>query len=143
MICPIFIVETFLHSFYPDSLKNWNDLGPEVRKIESISLFKNTILKTIWPNKRSIFKIHDPTGFKYIYQLRVGLSPLRHHKKRHRFIDTPSDKCRCGKGIETTDHFLLDCSLFKTHRDRLLSVVNPITSKLYPRDSVSNSIRSD
>ena len=128
---------------YPDSVQNWNNLGPEIREIESISHFKNTILKTIKPQKRSIFKLHDPSGVKYLYQLRVGLSPLRHHKKRHRFIDTPNDTCRCGKGIETTDHFLLECSLFKIHRARLLSVINPITSKLYPWDSVTNSVRSD
>ena len=135
--------QRFLHSFYPDSVQNWNNLGPEIREIESISHFKNTILKTIKPQKRSIFKLHDPSGVKYLYQLRVGLSPLRHHKKRHRFIDTPNDTCRCGKGIETTDHFLLECSLFKIHRARLLSVINPITSKLYPWDSVTNSVRSD
>ena len=69
----------FLHSFYPDSVKNWNNLGPEIRNIESISLFKKTILKTIKPQKRSIFKLHDTNGVKFIYQLRVGLSPLRHH----------------------------------------------------------------
>ena len=132
----------FLYSFYPDSVKNWNNLGPEIRKIESISLFKKSILKSIKPQKRSIFKLHD-TGVKFIYQLRVGLSPLRHHKKRHRFIDTPNDMCRCGQGIETTDHFLLDCPLFTIHRDRFLSVVSPITSKLFPWDSITNPVRSN
>ena len=33
--------------------------------------------------------IHDPSGLRYLFQLRVGLSPLRYHKKRHNFIDTP------------------------------------------------------
>ena len=67
---------------------------------------------------------------------------MKHHKKRHSFIDTPSDRCHCGQGIETTDHFLLDCSLFKTHRDRLLSVVNPITSKLFSWDSATNLLKT-
>ena len=70
----------FLSSFYPDSIKCWNELGPEMRQSESISGFKQKILKIIQPAKQSIFKIHDPHGIKYIYQLRVGLSPLRYHK---------------------------------------------------------------
>ena len=40
-----------------------------------------------------MFDIHDPTGVRYLFQLRVGLSPLRYHKKRHNFIDTPSNEC--------------------------------------------------
>ena len=79
----------------------------------------------------------------YTYQLSVGLSPLRHHKKRHKFIDTPNDTCRCGTGIETTDHFLVDCPLFNVQRDRLMSVVNPIVSKLHCLNSATNSVRTN
>ena len=46
------------------------------------------------PNANSIFGIHDPKGLRYIFQLRVSLSPLRSHKFRHNFDDTPSDICR-------------------------------------------------
>ena len=66
----------FLHSFYPDSINCWNELDPDIRKIETLSRFKSAILKTIKPQKRSIFRIHDSTGIRYIYQLRVGLVPL-------------------------------------------------------------------
>ena len=133
----------FLHSFYPDSINCWNKLDPDVRKIETLSRFKSAILKTIKPQKRSIFRIHDSTGIGYIYQLRVGLSPLRHHKKRHKFIDTPNDTCRCGTGIETTDHFLLNCPLFNVPRDTLISVANPIISKLHCWTSATNSVRTN
>ena len=30
--------------------------------------------------RKSTFGIHDPSGFRYLFQLRVGLSPLRYHK---------------------------------------------------------------
>ena len=133
----------FLHSFYPDSINCWNELDPDIRKIETLSRFKSAILKTIKPQKRSIFRIHDPTGIRYIYQLRVGLSPLKHHKKRHRFLDTPNDTCLCGTGIETTDHFLVACPLFRMQRDRLLSVVTPIISKLHCWTSATNSARTN
>ena len=89
----------FLRSFYPDSVKIWNNLGPEVRKIETLSGFKRELLKTIIPEHRSIFSVHDPDNLRYLYQLRVGLSNLRSHKYNHNFKDTPTDACRCGTGI--------------------------------------------
>ena len=128
----------FARSFYPDSVNCWNELGPEMRSIETLSTFKETYIKTIRPVKRSIFKTHDP-NIQRIYQLRVGLSPLRSHKKRHNFIDTPDDRCHCGTGIETTEHFLLDCPFFHTHRNSFLSVVNPLISEASPNSPPKNS----
>jgi hypothetical protein len=40
------------------------------------------------------------------------LTPLRAHKKRHSFKDTPEDAFRCGNGVETTEHFLLNYPFF-------------------------------
>ena len=132
----------YLDSFYPDSVIRWNELGPEMRNIESLGKFKSAILKTIRPEKRSIFKIHHPDGVKFIYQLRLGLSSLRYHKKRHGFIDTPNDRCLCGTGIETTDHFLIECPLFNEQRETLVSTIDPITSKVIVWDSAISSVRS-
>ena len=52
---------------------------------------KANILSRIRPIQKNIFGIHDPLGLRYLFQLRVGLSPLRHHKKLHNFADTPSE----------------------------------------------------
>ena len=120
----------FLYSFYPDSVNCWNDLGPELRKIETLSGFKRALIKTIQPMKRSTFNLHDPNGIRRIFQLRVGLSPLKYHKKRHNFRDTPHDTCLCGNGIESTVHFLLNCPLYITQREQFLARVNPLISKL-------------
>ena len=98
------------------------------------------------PCEYLIFGMRSNTGLFFLnprYQLRVGLSPLRHHKKRHKFIDTPNDTCRCGTRIETTDHFLLNCPLFNMQRDTLMSVANPIISRLYCWTSVTNSVRTN
>ena len=55
----------YLHSFYPDSVISWNSLGPEIRKIESISEFKKKLLETIRPHKaHPIFNGHDPENIK-------------------------------------------------------------------------------
>ena len=57
---------------------------------------------------------------------RVGLSPLKVHKKLHNFQDTPDGTCLCTLNAETTLHFLLECPNFNVQRYELFEVVNPI-----------------
>ena len=129
----------YLHSFYPDSVISWNNLGPEIRKTDSISEFKKKLLETIRPKKANpIFMVHDPENIKYIYQLRVGLSQLRSHKKKHNFRDTPTDICSCGTGVESTSHFLLLCPYFSIQRQALLSTIGSILNSNTKTPNISN-----
>ena len=118
--------QRFLNSFYPDSVVCWNKLSPETRKIDTLKKFKENILKDIKPEPKSIFNLHDPDGIKFIYQLRVGLSPLREHKNRHNFLDTPCVLCSCGTGAESTEHFLLKCPSYTEPRKELLTTINSV-----------------
>ena len=68
--------------------------------IKSLDLLKNDIISLIRPESKSFFNIHDPTGLRYLFQLRLRLSPLKGHKHCHNFIDTPSGTCQCNKCIE-------------------------------------------
>ena len=130
--------DRFLYSFYPDAVNSWNALDADVRKTETLSGFKKIIMKSIQPKKRSVFNVHDENGIRHIFQLRVGLSSLRAHKRNHNFKDTPDDRCPCGIGIETTEHFLLKCSLYQTQRETLLSSINPIISSVIPENTSNN-----
>ena len=108
--------QRYRNSFFPDSVSLWNDLGPVLRGSESLAVFKRNMLKLYRPTKKSLFNIHD-NGIKWIFQLRVGLSPLRSHKKAHKFEDTPSAICNCRlKTAETTCHFLINCPNFVNPR---------------------------
>ena len=78
---------------------------------------------------RPIFNILDPLHLRYLFQLRVGLSQLRYHKKSHNFADTPFAICLCNNGIEDTAHFLLYCSFFDNERIALTSTVDNILRK--------------
>ena len=118
--------DRYLNSFFPDTVNMWNDLGPELRGAESLSIFKKYILKIYRPEKKQIFNIHDPHGIKWIFQLRVGLSSLKSHKKSHNFQDTPDDTCCCTLSAETSHHYLLHCPNFINHRLDLFQVLNPI-----------------
>ena len=58
--------------------------------------------------------------------MRASLSPLRSHKMRHNFLDTPSDICHCNLGIEDTNHFLFLCSSYAIQRATLATSINGI-----------------
>ena len=94
-----------MNSFFPDSIKIWNSIGIDFSQVNSYPIFKKNISNLIRPNVRSIFGIYDPIGLKFLYQLRVGLSPLKYHKKRLNFQDTPDDLCDCMSEPEDTTMF--------------------------------------
>ncbi len=98
-----------MNSFFPDAVKIWNNIGEEFHSCNSIEIFKNNINKLIRPPSKSIYSVHDPKGLKHIFQLRIGLSYLKSHKKNHKFTDTPTDRCDCNCAPEDTRHFLFHC----------------------------------
>ena len=73
---------------------------------------------------KPVYDIHEPTGLRYLFQLRLGLSQLRSHKNSYGFVDTPSDICLCRLGSEDTRHFLFSCLFYATKRAVMISSVN-------------------
>ena len=121
-----FRTDRYRNSFYPDSVNSWNNIGPELRSAGNLSIFKRTILNIIRPAKKSLFGIVNPNGTRWIYQLRVGLSPLKSHKKSHHFLDTPNDICSCLIGAETIKHFILKCNFYNNYRRDLFQIVDHV-----------------
>ena len=120
-----------MNSFFPDAIASWN-LFMEMFKyndVPSIGVLKKDIIALIRPESKTFFKIHDPVGPRYLFHLRVSLSPLKGHKWCHNFIDTPSGICLCNQGIEDTSHFLFSCHLYATQRVTLVSSANEILQK--------------
>lgn len=101
--------QRFQKIFFPDAVKCWNNIGPEIRKLDSLSIFKSTLTQINKPKKKNVFNVHNPS-LKYLYQLRGGLSSLKAHKFRHKFDDTPNPTCSCGTAAESTQHFFTQLS---------------------------------
>ena len=100
------------------------------QEMPTVLSLKKHLLSLFRPNPKSIFNIYDPIGTKILFQLRLGLSKLRHHKKNHNFLDTPSDICLCKNGTENTAHYLFKCKFYATHRAKLAaSVINILSHK--------------
>ena len=122
----------YMNSFFPHAIASWNIFMEifKYKEVPSIGILKKDIISLIRPESKSFFKIHDPVGLRYLFQLRVSLSPLRSHKWCHKFIDTPSAICHCNQGIEDTSHFLFTCPSYVTQRAALVSSVNEILHKV-------------
>ena len=131
--------DRYMNSFFPDVINTWNIVIAHFPIIPSLGVFKTHILSLIRPVKKSIFHIHNPLGLHYLFQLRIGLSPLRNHKKRHGFVDTPSGDCACNQGIEDTRHFLFSCPLFIPQRATLMASVSVILQNYNLGNLATNS----
>ena len=118
--------ERFRNTFFPDAIKQWNIVISDFAEMPELKIFKSHLLSFYRPDQKSIFGAHDPQGIKWLFQLRLGLSPLRHHKKRHNFLDTPTDICMCKTGVESTEHFLLKCPFYNLKRIVLAENVIPL-----------------
>ena len=102
--------------FFPSTVTEWNKLDNNIRNSESVSAFKNQIVKFIRPSPNSTLYVHNPHGIKLLTRLRVGLSHLHEHKFRHTFQDSLDPFCDCGQDIETTIHFFLHCSNYSNQK---------------------------
>ena len=75
--------EYFANSFFQHTIKEWNNLSPEIRKSVLYEVFKNSLLKFIRLSPNSLFNVSDSLGIKLLTRLRLGLSHLREHKFNH------------------------------------------------------------
>ena len=119
----------YKNSFFPDAISTWNNIISMFEDLPTESALKKRILACVRPIPKTIYGVYNPSSTRYLFQLRVGLSNLKSHKKQHNFLDTPSDTCNCKQGIEDTRHFLLDCPFYAIHRETLSTHVNDILRK--------------
>ena len=122
----------YANSFFPYCQLNWDNLDASVKDLPTLSQFKSALLKHIRPSSRSYYNVTDKTGIHRLAQLRVGLSDLRDHRKNHHFVNCPLATCACSQGPETTQHFLLECNRFATHRNVLMSSLSGISPNIDP-----------
>ena len=129
--------EYFANSFFPYTIKEWNNLSPEIRKSVSYEVFKNSLLKFIRPSPNSLFNVSDSLGIKLLTRLRLGLSHLREHKFNHNFQDTINPLCPCSLESESTTHFFLRCQNFTDLRKCLMNELIKIDSCILTLDEKS------
>ena len=79
--------------FFRSTIIQWNNLDPNIRNSDSLSLFKKRILAFIRLSANSNFHCHDPKTLKEIRRLRLGLSHLRFYEFKQPFQDKLNVTC--------------------------------------------------
>ena len=138
-LIPNFFCRTlsFTNSFFPYSIKEWNKLDRSLTSNNSLSSFRNTLLKSIRPTPNRVYGACDPHGLILLTRLRVGLSHLREHKFKHGFNDTINPLCPCNMEVESTTHFYLHCQNFVTQRLDLMNEIFTLEPNLQNLDEKS------
>ena len=121
----------FKNSFFPSTAIEWNKIDKNIRKLESLNIFKKSILKFIRPSQNRVYNYNNPKEIKLLTRLRVGLSRLREHKFKHSFQDTLNPICNCGEDIQTTSHYLLRGPGYLQERKTLLNTMSWIVPNIF------------
>ena len=109
--CNIGPTDRYLWNFFPNAIADWNQIISDFEDRPTYGNLKSHLISLYRPKAKSIFDTHNPTFLRHLFQLRIGVSQLRYHKKRHDFKDTVTDKCLCKLGVEDSHHFFFGMPL--------------------------------
>ena len=102
-------------SFIPDTIRQWNRIDPNIRNVNSISAFKNTLRKDTVLREVPRHYAYGPRKLNIILtQIRCSASFLNYDLFRSNLISNPS--CLCGSRIEDANHFFFECPIYNNHR---------------------------
>ena len=93
---------------------NGTRFDKNIRKSESLTIFKKSILKSIRSSQSRVYNCHNPKRIK-LTRLRVCQN--------------------CGEDIETTSHYLLHCPDYLHERKTLLNTVSCIVPNIFDFDN--------
>ena len=110
----------FNTSFFPHTLKLWNDL-PKVIQLKDVQEFKTSIKVIIKPKRHKHFYTGTKVGNKLLTRIRVGRSDLNEHKFTIGLVDNP--ECQCYYKSESPEHYFLQCFLYSPERQILFNLV--------------------
>lgn len=110
----------YFSSFFPSSIREWNNLPLNIRNLPTLSMFKNylsrdkkTTPKYFYFGDRKLQILHT--------RLRTKCSSLNYHLFLKNI--SPSPLCECGQ-METNFHYFFECNRFRTCREKLLGNLN-------------------
>jgi hypothetical protein len=102
----------YYNSFFPATVRLWNALAEETRRLDSFSKFKKYLHhKFDYDEIVRFFDYNavDIGGNKLLAQMRMGLSDLRLHQFRYNLTDNPF--CQfCLEEVESVEHYFLKCN---------------------------------
>jgi hypothetical protein len=118
---------SYQKSYFPNSIKDWNELDPKLRGATSLAAFKDCQKKLINSQYKTNHFFHHANSKEAINhtRIRLGLSGLASQRFDYNHIDSP--KCtRCPARKEDPIHYFLTCPIYAIPRADLLQEVTDI-----------------
>ena len=97
----------FPESFFPSTIRAWNNLTNEIIESTSVSAFKYQLIKNL-SKPPKYFNVRTRLGQILHARLRMQCSTLNADLYRKNIVNSPS--CQCG-GFENAQHLFLSCPL--------------------------------
>ena len=118
-------------SFIPSTVKEWNKLDIAIRKLDSLSKFKNAIRINSQSNKISVPKLYY-YGPRKLYviltQIRCTASFLNHDLHKVHILSSPA--CSCGAPQEDANHFFFVCTKYSEIRNELFLSISDLSQSI-------------
>ena len=106
----------FLDSYFPSTIRAWNNLPTEIKNATSLSIFKSLLNRNM-PRPPKYFNAGHRIGQILHARLRMGCSSLNSDLYRKHIVASPS--CHCG-AFESAKHCLFHCPNYSIARHRYL-----------------------
>ena len=115
----------FYKSFFPSSIRLWNNLNFNLRYIQSLNEFKSKLNRKTNENFNKAYLWHTANSAVQHSRMRMGLSALNSQRKAYNFIC--EDLCpNCHEKKETVSHFFFECPFYAAFRQEMLQNVKII-----------------
>ena len=115
----------FYESFFPSSIRLWNNLNFNLRDIQSLNEFKSKLNRKISKNFNKACLWHAANSAVQHSRMRMGLSALNSQRKAYNFIS--EDLCpNCHEKKETVTHFFFECPFYAAFKQEMLQNVEII-----------------
>ena len=123
---PLSRLPLYQKSFFPATLKLWNDLDIIIRNSPSVHIFKRKLkLKYVKFPRPPTYHFTGNRKLNILHaRLRQKCSSLKSDLFRSNLIENPI--CSCGDGPETAEHYFLYCTTYVIARNKLKNKIELI-----------------
>jgi hypothetical protein len=106
-------------SYFPQSIKDWNNLDRKLKQAPSIENFKDKLKATSNQKPNPLYHHNNNRAAINQTRMRLGLSALSSQRCDYNHIDNP--KCNfCSAKVEDPCHYFMTCPNFSVHRPELM-----------------------
>ena len=107
--------EIFAKSFIPSAISLWNNLPMETKSLQSLSMFKSTIVRQFPVSAvPKYFGVGDRKFSVFQARLRNNCSDLK--PDLHKNYISESNLCHCGYYVEDAEHYFFHCLSYTNQR---------------------------